>query len=68
MPNGGVELLLGQAGDTSIPVAWAKDVSGRRQFHTTLGAAEDFRQASFCRTLANAVAWIGRKQDDACDE
>lgn len=58
VPADGVKLLLGQEGEASAPVAWAMEIDGRRQFHTSLGCADDFRQTSFCRMLANAVAWV----------
>jgi hypothetical protein len=62
----GVDLLLGHAGATSLPVAWAKATPGHRQFHTTLGSADDFRHPSYCRMLANAVAWVGGCEDGDC--
>lgn len=42
------------------PVAWTRDHRGGRTFSTTLGHPADFRQSSFLRMLANAVAWTAR--------
>jgi len=53
-------LLLGQRGERSEPVAWAREDRGRRLFHTLLGCTADFRQPSFGRLLANALTWVAR--------
>ena len=42
------------------PIAWTRDHRGGRTFSTTLGHPADFRQSSFLRMLANAVAWTAR--------
>ena len=39
------------------PVAWVRTEGGRRIFYTSLGSAEDFREAAFRRLLVNAVLW-----------
>ena len=42
------------------PAAWTRSHRGGRAFSTTLGHPADFRQPSFLRMLANAVAWTAR--------
>ena len=39
------------------PVAFTNTYQGGRVFFTSLGHPDDFANASFCRMLANAVAW-----------
>ena len=66
VPSDGVCVLLGQKDGASRPVAWARESRGCRQFHTSLGSADDFRQSGFCRLLTNAVAWVAAR-DEAQD-
>jgi nicotinamidase-related amidase len=61
----GVEVLLtGTTPGGSEPVAWTRLHKGGRVVYTSLGAREDFENASFRRLLANAVHWAaGRKPE-----
>lgn len=47
---------------TALPVAWVKTWTGNtgktaRVFHTTMGSAEDFRNAGLRRLMINAAYW-----------
>jgi nicotinamidase-related amidase/type 1 glutamine amidotransferase len=62
---GDVEVLLtGSTPEGSEPVAWTRLHRGGRVFYTSLGAQEDFENASFRRLLVNALHWAaGRKTE-----
>lgn len=52
-------LLMGRAGDNEPePVAWTRiRADGGRVFCTTLGHADDFKNAGFVRLLRNGICW-----------
>ena len=56
----GACLLTATVGGHGEPVALARHHRGGRVFSTTLGHPTDFRQPSFLRMLANAVAWTAK--------
>jgi putative membrane-bound dehydrogenase-like protein len=43
------------------PVAWVREVAGRRIFYTSLGHPDDFRDENFIRLLLNALEWTTRQ-------
>jgi putative heme-binding domain-containing protein len=43
------------------PVAWVREVAGRRIFYTSLGHPDDFRDENFLRLLLNALEWTTRQ-------
>jgi nicotinamidase-related amidase len=54
-------LLSGTTPEGTEPVAWTREIDGRRVFYTSLGAQGDFENASFRRLLANALFWAARR-------
>lgn len=50
-------LLLGTAPEGTEPVAWVREVGGRRVAYTSLGHQADFKNPVFLRLLANLVFW-----------
>lgn len=61
---GAEAVLVGSALDRDEKVAWVCRCGAGRGFCTTLGHPADFRQGSFLRLLANAVAWTSK--GDVC--
>jgi type 1 glutamine amidotransferase/nicotinamidase-related amidase len=55
-------LLTGTTPGGSEPLAWTRLHRGGRVFYTSLGAREDFENASFRRLLANAVHWAAWRE------
>ncbi len=55
-------LLTGSAEGHVHPVAWTRPYLGGRVFYTSLGHADDFRQADFLRLLVNAIYWTARRE------
>ena len=45
----------------SQPVAWTRVSNGGRVFFTSLGAPEDFENATFQRMIANALFWTAKR-------
>jgi len=43
------------------PVVWTRLYKGARVFYTSLGAQQDFENATFRRMLANALFWAGAR-------
>jgi len=55
-------LLIGTIPDKEPePVAWTNRYRGSRVFYTSLGHADDFKNASFRQMLINAVFWAMNK-------
>lgn len=57
---GTVTLLDGHVdgkADVIEPVAWIRTDEGRKNFYTSLGSPEDFREAGFRQLLRNVVLW-----------
>lgn len=54
-------LLTGTIPEHTEPVAWTRIYRGGRVFYTSLGHADDFRQPSFLRLVANALAWTTQR-------
>jgi len=50
-------LLTGQNSEATEPVTWARTYKGARIFYTSLGAQQDFEEASFNNLLVNALFW-----------
>ena len=44
------------------PVAWTRLHNGARVFYTSLGAQQDFENATFRRLLSNALFWAARRK------
>ncbi len=51
-------LLTGAIPGHSEPVAWTREIAGRRVFYTSLGHPDDFKNENFTRLLVNALAWV----------
>ncbi len=60
-------LLTGIIPGQREPVAWTRLHRGGRIFSTSLGHPVDFREPTFLRILANAVAWTTRYDSTAID-
>ena len=60
LPDDATPLLYSRIAGRIETLAWARCRRGR-VFCTSLGRAEDFRQAAFVRLVLNAMAWVGRK-------
>jgi len=45
----------------SQPVTWTRLYNGGRVFYTSLGAQQDFENATFLRMLANALFWAAER-------
>ncbi len=45
----------------SEPVTWTRPYKGGRVFYTSLGAQQDFENATFLRMLANALFWAAER-------
>ncbi len=46
----------------SQPVTWTRVHKGAQVFYTSLGAQEDFENATFLRMLANALFWAAERE------
>jgi type 1 glutamine amidotransferase/nicotinamidase-related amidase len=46
----------------SQPLAWSRIHEGARVFYTSLGAPQDFENATFRRLLANALFWAAKQE------
>ncbi|NQT81840.1 isochorismatase family protein [bacterium] len=46
----------------SQPVTWTRLHKGARVFYTSLGAQQDFENATFLRMLANALFWASERE------
>jgi putative membrane-bound dehydrogenase-like protein len=57
-----VVLLYGTlpSGQTE-PIAWVREVKGRRIFYTSLGHPDDFHNENFVRLLLNALEWTTQR-------
>ena len=49
-------------GATLDVTKWVREAGGRRVFYTSLGHADDFKDASFTRLLVNALAWTTKTE------
>ncbi len=61
LPANTTLLLTGTIPDHTEPVAWTHDYKGARVFYTSLGHADDFKDAAFRRLLLNAIYWALNK-------
>ena len=60
-PDATVLLYGGIPTGQTEPVAWVREVAGRRIFYTSLGHPDDFRDENFLRLLLNALEWTTRQ-------
>ena len=51
-----------QGAPHSEPIAWTRELAGRRIFYTSLGHPDDFSHADFKRLLAQALFWTAKRE------
>lgn len=57
-------LLIGTAPEGTEPVAWVRELEGRRIAYTSLGQQDDFKNPDFLRLLANLLFWSADRSED----
>jgi putative membrane-bound dehydrogenase-like protein len=55
-------LLNGSIPKQSEPIAWVRDIKGRRVFYTSLGHPKDFENEQFLKMLTNAIYWTTARE------